>query len=58
MQTCEGKTRTYLNTVVSVRIPEKLLQARAVQELANEHLAGIVLGDTDTLKVKISQAQH
>lgn len=40
----------YLDAVVTVRIPEELLQACAVQELANEHLTGIVLGDTDTLE--------
>ena len=42
---------THLHTVVAVGVPQKLLEARAVKQLADKDLPGAVLGDTDALKV-------
>ena len=41
---------TCLDTVVAIGIPEELLEARAVEEFADQHLARVVLRDTDALQ--------
>ena len=42
-----------LDAVVAVRVAEELFEARAVQELLNEHLARGVLGDADALWARL-----
>ena len=44
------REETCLDTVVAIGISEELLEARAVEELADQHLARVVLRDTDALQ--------
>ena len=41
---------TCLDTVVAIGIPEELLEARAVEEFADQHLARVVLRNADALR--------
>ena len=46
-----GKQRaTNLYTVIAVRVTQKLLQPRAVQQLPNEHLPGVVFRNPNALR--------
>lgn len=45
-----AKRVTYLDAVVAVRVAQKLLQPRAVQQLPNEHLASAMFRDPNALQ--------
>ena len=50
--TKHGDGRTHLHAVIDIGIPQQFLQAGSVQKLADEHLARVVLGDSDALREK------
>lgn len=41
---------THLHAIVAIGVPQKLLEARTIKQLANEYLPRAVLGDTDALR--------
>jgi hypothetical protein len=49
-----GQFRSYLDTVISVRVSQQFLKPRPIQQLFNDHLSGILLCNANALKILFS----